>query len=947
MDPEAKLILLIVAFNGFKSDMNSDPEKVMSLITQIIPLVKSMMTETETETETELMSLISETIDCFTDMDLESQPNPLRMLISHIQKIWDRNVNLRIPLDETHFVNSPDWEERVPESILMPLIMDTWSMKPQPELISLIQKIISLVDKSPELKLKSFITQLIFLDDNLSERLDSNYPLKFLSISRYIISLANSVDWNLQPKPKSELISLTNQSISVFNSMDLDSQPEPLRKLISLASVRFPSPNSRDSDWKQNRDILDLFKEKRFEFELGLFTGKYLSEFLDKKILLLVAETLSLEPEPKLISLIHRIFSLVMSMNSKSKNFISLCPQVQVILKEGKFHVIEKGLWSRNQKWDDLASDVSTEARVFSWRHNKWDCLPFNWEKFILPREEGTHFVCRGCYGENHEDNSKAPVEIKHPLHPKHSLQLASFNDDKTRQCYCCHEVLRDDTASMFYFCSPCDFGLKFTCAKKSPVLSIGQPKWHEHTLALFPSQDSQTCSLCALKHSNLLFYICPPCDFIVHQSCFSLPHVIRISRHRHCISFTHSFPKGDWICGVCRRKINNDYGGYHCIKNGCLYAVHSKCATQTNVWDGIEREGEFEEEVEELEPFVTISDGIIQYFSHAHHHLTLDESTDKDYDENKLCQACIMPIYFGNSYSCLQCDFIIHEECANLSRRLHHPIHPHLLTLVTDRPVAPVGGWNTPDPDHCSACPSLCIAGFFYKCSERNCDFRLHVQCATISEPLLHPSHTHPLFLTSKPDEQRNCGVCKKASGKYTKETFNCIEEECEFALCFKCATLPQKVRYKHDKHILPLSYGKKTSSMTYWCEACEGKINPEDGFYKCDEYCCVNLHITCMLGKDLYLKPRSTWSLYGGALVILPNNLWMSRPICSSCHNRCPQRIILLSPISLYCSVYCIPTPDNLGFELLDWEAGKLPQIISAACFVSPRSLLLRLSS
>ncbi|KAG7626638.1 DC1 [Arabidopsis thaliana x Arabidopsis arenosa] len=914
MDPEVKFILLIVSFNGFKSDMNADTERVISLITQTISLVKSKMTETETETE--LMSLISETIVCFKEMDLESQPMPLRMLISL--------------LSGTPFVNSSDWDwdEPVPDSMLMPLIRDTWSIKPQPELISLIQKIISLVDNSPELKLKSFINQLIFLDDNLSQRRDWNYPLKFLSLSRYIISQATSVDWNLQPKPESELISLTNQSVSVFNSMDVDSQPEPLRKLISLASSRFPSPNSRDS-WKQNRDILDFFKDKKVEF-----TAKNVSEFLDKKIFLMIAEILSLETEPKLISLIHRIFSLVMSMNSTSKTFISLCPQVQVILKEGKFHVIEQGLWSRNQKWDDLLSDDdSTEAREVSWRKNKWDCLPFNWEKFILPKEEGTHFLCRGCYGENHEDNSKAPVEIKHPLHPKHSLQLALFNDDKTRQCYCCHELLRDDTASMFYFCSPCDFGLKFTCAKKSPVLSIDQPKWHKHTLALFPSLDPQTCSLCALKHSNLLFYICPPCYFIAHQSCFSLPHVIRISRHLHFIFFTHSFPKGDWICGICRRKINNDYGGYHCIKKGCLYAVHSKCATQPNVWDGIEREGESEEEVEELEPFVTISDGIIQHFSHEDHHLTLDENNGKDYDENKLCQACIMPIYFGNSYSCLQCDFILHEECANLSRRLHHPIHPHLLTLISDNPLRDVGSWNNSDRDYCSACPSLCIAGFFYKCSKIDCDFRLHVQCATISEPLLHPSHMHHLFLTSKPNEERNCSVCAKAPGEYTKETFNCIEEECDYALCFKCATLPQQVRYKHDKHILPLSYGKKTSSMTYWCEACEGKINPEEGFYRCDEYCCVHLHITCLLGKDLYLKPRSSWSLSCGALLILPNYLWMSRPICSSCGNRCPQRIFLflLSGASFFCSVYCIPTTRELGF-FPGLEAGELALILSS---------------
>ncbi|CAH8267135.1 unnamed protein product [Arabidopsis lyrata] len=130
--------------------------------------------------------------------------------------------------------------------------------------------------------------------------------------------------------------------------------------------------------------------------------------------------------------------------------------------------------------------------------------------------------------------------------------------------------------------------------------------------------------------------------------------------------------------------QINNDYGSYSCINDGCSYVAHSKCATQSNVWDGVELEGEPQEvEDEEVEPFVTISDGIIQHFSHQHHHLRLDDNTTRDYDQNKMCQACIIPVYIGNFYSCMQCDFILHEECAKLSRKIHHPIHPHLLTLV------------------------------------------------------------------------------------------------------------------------------------------------------------------------------------------------------------------------------------------------------------------------
>lgn len=150
-----------------------------------------------------------------------------------------------------------------------------------------------------------------------------------------------------------------------------------------------------------------------------------------------------------------------------------------------------------------------------------------------------------------------------------------------------------------------------------------------------------------------------------------------------------------------------------------------------------------------------------------------------------------------------MQCDFILHEACANLSRIIHHPIHAHPLTLV--------GGYDGVMDylkDRCSACRWMCRAGFFYDCSKEGCSFTLNVQCATVSEPLVTESHKHPLFLTSEPGERRMCSLCNFSDLSKTNETFNCIESECNFALCFNCAIIPQEVRYKHDKHTLTLSH-------------------------------------------------------------------------------------------------------------------------------------------
>ncbi|KAJ4871730.1 Cysteine/Histidine-rich C1 domain family protein [Raphanus sativus] len=503
-------------------------------------------------------------------------------------------------------------------------------------------------------------------------------------------------------------MSLVTQTISLFNSIDLDSQPKPLSQLITLLSQKVSLDNNAvDTDLEFSSLLRQIFL---------------------------------LDPQPELVLLICEIVFLV--VYSQFKKLISLRPQVTVRLRQGKFHVDEEPL---------------------PHGYGKWRCLPKNWEQFRLAREEATHFLCGGWNGKNHERYDEAPVEIKHLLHPKHFLQLVLLNYfSPTRKCYCCDE----DLIRVFYYCAACDFAINIACAEKPPVLYINHPRWHEHTLAWFPRRASLVCNVCALPDSTSPIYMCPPCDFVVHLKCLSLPRVIRISRHLHRIGFTQSFDQGDWSCGVCRTKIDNDCGGYSCTKTDCSYTAHSRCATQMNVWDGLELEGEPEEiEEKEVEPFVRISDGIIQHFTHQHHHLRLNENTGRDYDEDKVCEACVMPIYFGKFYSCMQCEFILHEICANFPRKTYSPIHPHLLTLVV---------------------------GY---------------------------------------DDVRGC------------------------------ATLPEKVRYKHDAHMLTLSYSKETSTMMYWCEACEGEVKPKERFYTCDEYCCVTLHIECLLGKDLYMKPGSSF--------------------------------------------------------------------------------------
>ncbi|XP_010477694.1 PREDICTED: uncharacterized protein LOC104756751 [Camelina sativa] len=253
-------------------------------------------------------------------------------------------------------------------------------------------------------------------------------------------------------------------------------------------------------------------------------------------------------------------------------------------------------------------------------------------------------YICDVSNAIYHKECVEAPSKIKHPLHSKHPLQLIKFTYRTTKLCYCCGQSI----SYLIYYCSVCNFSIFSICAQKPLRLTIDHPKRHAHTLTLFPRQGPLTCSTCGLDHYKCSFYICAPCDFVVHVDCIYLPWVIRISRHPHRLSYTSSLPSGEWSCGVCRQKVDEFCGEYSCNR-GCAYGVHSKCATRNDIWDGKELEGipeEFDEVEDERPLFEKIGDKLIRHFGHEHHILRLDEEVNRVYNEKKICQGCVVPIY-------------------------------------------------------------------------------------------------------------------------------------------------------------------------------------------------------------------------------------------------------------------------------------------------------------
>ena len=155
----------------------------------------------------------------------------------------------------------------------------------------------------------------------------------------------------------------------------------------------------------------------------------------------------------------------------------------------------------------------------------------------------------------------------------------------------------------------------------KRPLL-IYKTTSHKHPLSLMPIDSvSFTCDACGFVYNSSFTCTCIKCWFIIHRDCIDLPSVISINRHDHRISHVDILRPEEWICGVCHKIINNQYGAYSC--SVCHYAVHSKCAIRDDVWDGKELDGIPEEEgdnkTEDITPFEVIDDKVIKHFSHEH----------------------------------------------------------------------------------------------------------------------------------------------------------------------------------------------------------------------------------------------------------------------------------------------------------------------------------------
>ncbi|KAF3974631.1 hypothetical protein CMV_002047 [Castanea mollissima] len=466
----------------------------------------------------------------------------------------------------------------------------------------------------------------------------------------------------------------------------------------------------------------------------------------------------------------------------------------------------------------------------------------------------GPSYSCKKCdWYFHHKSCAELPLGLHHPLHPIHPLILIpEWRQYEENIAFSNCEVCKEFRYEYTYWCYRCNFNLHVRCGSLAPTL---EAEFHDHPLTPIWKWIAFTCDLCGIKEDKGMPYLCNPCGLLIHRKCaYNFPRRLKVVRHKHPLHITHSslelHESDSRFCLLCVQKVDTRYGLYYCSK--CDFVAHLNCAIDERnredinlleLKDGENEDEELDQSIEsaaayKVKKIKVGEDGTeiateIEHFSHEHD-LKL---TDEEVYNNEKCDGCIRAIS-PPFYSCAKCSFFLHKSCANLPMKKRNSLHRHPLTLLP-KPFS----WR--NLFCCDACFQN-FNGFAYGCNK--CGFYLDVQCSLVPEILTHEGHKHQLIL-SYTGFQQSCSSC----GDRRDLVFRCTT--CEFALDFKCATLPQTAMYKQHEHPFTLNYTAEDVSGEYYCDICEEERNPNHWFYYCVD-CTYPAHTKCILGEYPNMK-------------------------------------------------------------------------------------------
>ncbi|KAL4355028.1 hypothetical protein GQ457_06G021420 [Hibiscus cannabinus] len=235
------------------------------------------------------------------------------------------------------------------------------------------------------------------------------------------------------------------------------------------------------------------------------------------------------------------------------------------------------------------------------------------------------------------------------------------------------------------------------------------QPIHHNHQMYEVTEElnDEKFCSDCRLVlNCPTPSYFCKTCrDFYLHETCANLRYEIR-----HPFHFAHPLYL---------------YTSYHPVVGQkslhCDFKLDVKCSTLTAHKTAVSRGKEMDIVTE------------LNHFSH-NHRLVLCYCNDPI--QKTKCTMCELPI-LGPAYVCPKsCDYILHESCLKLPKKIRVPFHSEHVFCLGEVKVTQLLQGEDSNPQ-CYGCSlSLKWSWWAYNCE--SCLLNLHPLCAI---SLRHPS--------------------------------------------------------------------------------------------------------------------------------------------------------------------------------------------------------------
>ncbi|KAE8723652.1 hypothetical protein F3Y22_tig00012104pilonHSYRG00055 [Hibiscus syriacus] len=375
----------------------------------------------------------------------------------------------------------------------------------------------------------------------------------------------------------------------------------------------------------------------------------------------------------------------------------------------------------------------------------------------------------------------------------------------------------------------------------------------------------------------------CSACGDVISDPCFSCA-PCNYHLHNNCalapqtISSHPLHPQHSGFSLRERPRLDN--------RSGCSYIVHVNCALEDyRFYEVVERESRCEElygsSSKSTQPSITrvvevSEDGEATKIEHFSHEGHCMVLADKMEEETDRRCDGCMLPVSTLFYYCSE------SEC-------HFYLHKNCAELPRvkrhwiDRDTATL---NSRSFMWCFLCNRPC-SGFFYEMGE----LWVCLRCAEVPDVIEFQGHEHLLFYDFKCRERCNgCGAYPSEEG-----AFKC--GKCSFTLDFKCLSLPHSVVHKIDEHQLNLTYHDDNDySKHLRCDICEGKRDRSLWYYCCS-ICDTSAHPDCILGEFPFLKDGiilPPYSRHGHRHDVRFHRKAEDYPNCSSCGQRCRREIV-----------------------------------------------------